>query len=203
MLLTIALCIIAYLIGSISSAVIICHIAGIPDPRIEGSKNPGATNVLRIGGKKLGILTLLADVIKGIIPVAAALMIDSNPYTVGPVMLAVFLGHLYPIFFKFVGGKGVATAFGAIMTVSWITGVLLLLIWGLVFFLTRFASLASIITAILAPICIFFFQSVEYILPVSLISLLLIWRHRSNIRRLMNGTEPKVLNNEKKKSEII
>jgi len=172
--------------------VIVCKFAGLPDPRKEGSKNPGATNVLRLGGKKLAALTLFGDVLKGVIAVAIAVYIDPNPLVVGPVMVAVFLGHLYPIFFGFQGGKGVATAFGAIATLSWFIGVIMLATWLLMVFLFRFSSLAALITAVLLPIYIYLFADPEYLFPTLLMSALLIWRHRSNIKRLLNGTEPKM-----------
>lgn len=203
---TILFCLLAYLIGSISSAVIVCRIAGLPDPRTAGSKNPGATNVLRLGNKKVALITLLGDTLKGVIPVAIALylshIIEIRPFVIGLVMLSVFLGHLYPIFFNFKGGKGVATAFGAIITLAWPVGLLLIACWGLVFAITRYSSLAALTAAILTPFFIFWWQGFCenvvwmdcYVIPVSIMSLFLIWKHRSNIERLIKGKEPKTGN---------
>jgi acyl phosphate:glycerol-3-phosphate acyltransferase len=191
MLIPILLCVMAYLIGSLSSAVIVCRMAGLPDPRNVGSKNPGATNVLRLGGKKLAAITLLGDVLKGVIAVALALLIDPDPFVISSVMVAVFLGHLYPIFFGFQGGKGVATAFGAIATLSLSVGGLLIATWGIIFYLFRYSSLAALITAGLAPFYIFLLADKWYVIPVSIMSLMLIFRHRTNIEKLLKGTEPK------------
>lgn len=185
-------CLLAYLLGSLSSAIIVCRVAGLPDPRSQGSKNPGATNVLRLGGKKLAAITLLGDVLKGFLPVFIAVHLLQPPLLISLVMIAVFLGHLYPVFFGFQGGKGVATAFGAILALSWLTGLALALTWGLVAYLTRLSSLAALVTALLAPIYTFFLTEKFYALPVLFMSLFLIWRHRSNIQRLLKGQEPKM-----------
>lgn len=182
----------AYLLGSVSSAIIVCRLSGLPDPRSEGSKNPGATNVLRLGGKKLAALTLLGDVLKGFIAVKLAMWFNPNPLNIAPVMLAVFLGHLYPIFFNFKGGKGVATAFGAIAGLSWLVGALLIGTWGLMVFLFRFSSLAALVSALLAPIFVALLLNIQYAIPVLIITFILLWRHRGNIDRLIKGTEPKL-----------
>lgn len=181
----------AYLLGSLSTAIIVCRLAGLPDPRTTGSKNPGATNVLRLGGKKLAALTLLFDALKGFIPVAVVMFIDLNPLIVGSVMVAVFLGHLYPIFFGFEGGKGVATALGVIFAVSWVVGLLVLITWGAVAFLFRISSLAALTAALLAPIYFGFWQH-DYTIAVSILSLFIFWRHRVNIQRLLKGVELKI-----------
>lgn len=169
-----------------------CRLSGLPDPRSQGSKNPGATNVLRLGGKKLAAITLLGDVLKGFIAVKLAMWFDPSPFVVAPVMLAVFLGHLYPIFFNFEGGKGVATAFGAILGISWLVGVMLIGIWLLVAFLFRRSSLAALTAALLAPIFVALFLNLEYAMAVAIMTLFLFWRHRGNIERLIKGTEPKL-----------
>lgn len=192
MLLTIVLSILAYLLGSVSSAIIVCHLSGLPDPRSEGSKNPGATNVLRLGGKKLAGITLLGDVLKGLIAVKIAMWIDPSPAVVAPVILAVFLGHLYPIFFNFEGGKGVATAFGAILGLSWAAGGTLILTWIIVAYLSRFSSLAALVAALLAPLFVTYFLNWHYAIPVVIMTVLLFWRHKKNIERLKAGTEPKI-----------
>ncbi len=191
-LITLIFCFVAYCIGSLSSAIIVCRIAGLADPRTQGSKNPGATNVLRIGGKKAAIATLLGDVIKGIIPVLIIKQINPLPDVIGPVMIAVFLGHLYPLFFKFQGGKGVATAIGAILGLYWPVGLFLIGTWGLAAYLFRISSLAALIAALLAPFFVFWWLSGEYAMYVAVISMMLFWRHRSNIQRLWDGKEPKI-----------
>lgn len=182
----------AYLLGSVSSAIIVCRLSGLPDPRSEGSKNPGATNVLRLGGKKLAAITLLGDVLKGFIAVKLTMWISPSPAIVAPVILAVFLGHLYPVFFNFEGGKGVATAFGAILGLSWTAGFLLLVIWIGMAYLFRYSSLAAIVSALLAPVFVAQFLNWHYAIPVFIMSLLLLWRHRGNIDRLRKGLEPKI-----------
>jgi len=182
----------AYLLGSVSSAIIVCRLSGLPDPRSQGSKNPGATNVLRLGGKKLAAITLFGDVLKGFIAVKLAMWFNPSPMMVAPVMLAVFLGHLYPIFFNFEGGKGVATAFGAIAGLSWLVSALLIGAWALLVFLFRFSSLAALVSALLAPILVGLCLNIQYAIPVLIMTCLLLWRHRGNIERLIKGTEPKI-----------
>ena len=183
----------AYLLGSLSSAIIICKLAGLPDPRGQGSGNPGATNVLRFGGKKLAALVLLGDILKGIIPATVAILIGLAPDTVAIVGLAAFVGHLYPVFFGFRGGKGVATAVGVILALSWITGLALIATWLLISFLLRISSLAAIGSAILAPAYIWYLTAQPaYVIAVGIMSLILIWRHRSNIRNLLSGQEPRI-----------
>lgn len=192
MLSTILLSVIAYLIGSVSSAIIVCRLSGLPDPRTQGSKNPGTTNVLRLGGKRLAVITLLGDVLKGLIPVIIAMHINSSPVAVAPVMLCAFLGHLYPIFFRFKGGKGVATAIGALFGLSWMVGFLSVVTWLVVVFLFRISSLAALIAAVLAPVFVIAYMNIVYAIPVAIMSMLLIWRHRGNIQRLRQGIEPKI-----------
>jgi glycerol-3-phosphate acyltransferase PlsY len=192
MLVTILLSVIAYLIGSISSAIIVCRLSGLPDPRSQGSKNPGATNVLRLGGKRLAAITLLGDALKGFIPVMITMNINASPATVAPVMLAAFLGHLYPLFFGFKGGKGVATAIGTLFGLSWVAGLLWVVTWLVMAFLFRLSSLAALTAAILAPIYVTLSINIFYAIPVAMMSFLLIWRHRENIHRIVQGTEPKI-----------
>ena len=183
----------AYLLGSLSSAIIICKLAGLPDPRGQGSGNPGATNVLRFGGKKLAALVLLGDILKGLIPATVAILIGLAPDTVAIVGLAAFVGHLYPVFFGFRGGKGVATAVGVILALSWITGLALIATWLLISILLRISSLAAIGSAILAPAYIWYLTAQPaYVIAVGIMSLILIWRHRSNIRNLLSGQEPRI-----------
>lgn len=192
----IILCLLSYLLGSLSSAVIICHFAQLPDPRLAGSKNPGTTNVLRLGGKKLAAFTLLCDVLKGALPILVARLFNVHPITIGLMMLAVVLGHMYPIFYGFKGGKGVATAAGAILALSWPAGVLLILTWVLIAFIFKISSLAALTAAVLAPFYVGFSLGAHqgYIFAgfVIVMSILVIIRHRANIQRLMKGEEPKI-----------
>jgi len=184
----IALLLAAYLLGSISSAVIVCRVMGITDPRNSGSRNPGATNVLRIGGRKAGILTFAGDLSKGILPVLVANMLEFSVLWTSAIVVAVFLGHCLPLFFSFVGGKGVATVFGAVTTMNWQIGLVLLVVWVLVFFIFRIASLSGLISALVLPIASWIL-SPEIVLPMLIMSLLLIWRHQRNIKNLLTGKE--------------
>jgi len=183
---------IAYLFGSISSAIVICKLMGLPDPRNEGSGNPGATNVLRIGGKKAAIITLFGDVIKGVIPVLAAKWYGLDTFGLSLVAFAAFLGHLYPVFFRFEGGKGVATAFGCLIALNWQVGLMLSGTWLVIAILFRYSSLAALTTSILAPIYMWYFTNTNYAVMTCVMSLLLIYRHRKNIRNLVTGKESKI-----------
>jgi len=188
-----ALFVAAYLLGSISTAVIVCRVLGLPDPRHQGSKNPGATNVLRIGGKKAAALTLVGDALKGVIPVAIAQALGFDDVALAVTAMAAFLGHLFPLFFGFKGGKGVATAVGVISVLSWQSGLCLIATWLLVAKVFRISSLAALIAASLAPPYLWYWEkSVAYLVLSLLISLVLIWRHKSNIQKLMAGAEDKL-----------
>jgi len=188
--------VLAYLIGSLSGALIVTKMMRLPDPRTQGSGNPGATNVLRHGGKKAAIITLCLDILKGSIAVLVAKFVTTSAMTdmiLAGATLAVFLGHLYPIFFNFRGGKGVATAFGALLMLTWPVSLALLGTWLILLLLFRYSSLAAILTAILTPVYMFWLSGVwEYVFMSFLISALLIWRHRSNIHNLVKGKEDKV-----------
>lgn len=185
--------VVAYLLGSFSSAVVTCRMLGLPDPRTQGSGNPGASNVLRIGGKKAALLTLLGDALKGFIPVLAARLLDLDDLTVALVMLAAVLGHLYPVFFRFQGGKGVATLIGDLLALNPLSGLCFLITWVVMAVLFRYASLASMTALVLAPLFVWYFTGVQvFYFMVMGISLLLIFRHRSNIRNLAAGTESKL-----------
>ena len=187
---TIILSIISYLIGSISAAIITCKIMGLPDPRTLGSHNPGATNVKRIGGNKAAAITLFGDMLKGFIPVMITLLLSSDELTIVLVAIAAFLGHLYPIFFGFKGGKGVATAFGVIVAVSWPAAIAMLLTWLLIAYGLKISSLSALVTAALAPVYFWWLEdSILLIYMASFISIMLIWRHRTNIQRLLQGDE--------------
>jgi len=182
----------AYLIGSLSGALIVCSFMGLPDPRTQGSGNPGATNVLRYSGKTAAIFTLLVDVSKGVTAVLIAKFFTSSALILASATLAVFLGHLYPLFFHFKGGKGVATAFGALVTLAWPVGVSALTTWLVIAGLFRYSSLAALTAAMLAPFYMYWFTGqIEYIFLSVILSSLLIWRHRSNIRHLLSGQEDK------------
>ncbi|MFY8274054.1 glycerol-3-phosphate 1-O-acyltransferase PlsY [Pseudoalteromonas sp. SSDWG2] len=185
------MCFFAYLLGSVSSAVLICHLFALPDPRQAGSKNPGATNVLRLGGKFPATLVLVFDILKGTIPVWGAYFLGIDPIHLGLVAVAACLGHIYPLFFGFKGGKAVATAFGALLPIGLSLGGLLIVTWGAVVALTRYSSLAALVTVSLAPVYTWLIKPV-YTLPVTFLTVLIIFRHRGNIVRLLKGTEPKV-----------
>jgi glycerol-3-phosphate acyltransferase PlsY len=191
--LDIILIITAYLLGSISSAIITCRMMGLPDPRTIGSRNPGATNVLRTGNKKAAAVTLVGDFLKGLLPVLIGLALGAEPLVLALIGMAAFLGHLYPIFFGFQGGKGVATALGVILGLSWPVAVAALLTWLLMAKVFKISSLSALTAAILTPLyCWLLAPQIEYIILFSVLSLLLIWRHRSNIRNLMSGAEGKI-----------
>jgi len=183
--------VVAYLAGSISSAILICRLLKLPDPRNEGSNNPGATNVYRIGGTFPAILTLLFDVLKGTIPVWGAYFLGIPPFALGAIAVAACVGHIFPVFFGFKGGKGVATALGAILPIGASLVAMLVGTWFLVARVSGYSSLAAVITAICAPIFTFFVKPM-YTFPVAMLSALIIARHKDNIMRLYNGTEDKI-----------
>ncbi|MEQ1600282.1 MAG: glycerol-3-phosphate 1-O-acyltransferase PlsY [Methylophilaceae bacterium] len=191
-LIPIACIVAAYLLGSISFGIWVSRAFGLPDPRTVGSGNPGATNVLRSGKKLAAALTLLGDALKGWLAVWLALHYGMLMWVVSSVGLAVFIGHLYPIFHGFKGGKGVATALGIMLAISWWLGLFAAITWLLVFAIMRYSSLAAITAAVFAPVYAWLILSrpyKDYVLMVLVLSLLLIWRHRSNIQKLINGTE--------------
>ena len=180
----------AYLLGSISFGIIISKLYQLPDPRTVGSGNPGATNVLRSGKKSAAILTLLGDGFKGWFIVWLALQAGMLMWVVACVGLAVFFGHLYPIYHKFKGGKGVATALGIMLAISIWLGLAALITWALVFAITRYSSLAAIVAAMMAPVYAWFLLPYKnYVLMMLAISAMLIWRHKTNIEKLLNGSE--------------
>ena len=187
----------AYLIGSVSFAVVVSKLFGLGDPRSYGSKNPGATNVLRSGNKTAAVLTLLLDALKGFVPVMLAerfaFELGFEDTTIAFVGVAAFLGHLFPVFFRFQGGKGVATAAGVLLAFEPLLGAGVLLTWALVAAAFRYASLASVLAAIVAPFAmLMFFDRPIVALAVSVMSLLLIWRHWHNIVKLLTGKESRI-----------
>lgn len=184
---------ISYLAGSISSAIIVCRAFGLPDPRTTGSNNPGATNVMRLGGKKAAIITLVGDLLKGLIPVAIVNLLALSPLALALSALGAFLGHLFPIFFGFKGGKGVATAFGAILGLSPLVALCAFGTWILVFATTKISSLSALTAAVLAPLFLYLFKApLEIVIVVIVMDLLLIYRHKANISRLLKGEEGKM-----------
>jgi len=181
----------AYLVGSISFGILISKLFGLADPRTVGSGNPGATNVLRSGKKLAALLTLLGDALKGWLPVWLAMQNNMLMWVVSSVGVAVFLGHLYPIYFKFKGGKGVATALGVMLAISPFIALAAFVTWIIVFAASRYASLASIVAALFAPMHAYYYLRPykDYFLMLLVLCVLLIWRHRTNIQKLLNGTE--------------
>ena len=180
----------AYLIGSISSAIIVCRLMGLPDPRSEGSNNPGATNVLRIGGKKAAAITLLGDMLKGVLPVAAGHLFDVSTMTFALAAMAAFLGHLYPVFFGFKGGKGVATALGTQFGLHWGIGLAVAGIWLFMAKVVKISSLSALVSMALAPVIIYWIWPADELIVMQIImSIILFWRHKSNIQRLLSGEE--------------
>ena len=182
----------AYLIGSLNSAIVLCKLAGLPDQRSQGSGNPGAKNVLRFGGKKLAATVLIFDVVKGILPVVIASLLVLDTVWLAATAFAAFLGHLYPLFFQFKGGKGVATAFGGFLALSLLLAGSILLSWLVVFAISRISSLSAIIAASLAPLYSIWFVddlAARWIVIVMVGMLLL--RHSGNIKRLLSGEESK------------
>lgn len=167
---------------------------GLEDPRTAGSGNPGATNVLRVGGKLPAALTLLGDALKGFIPVFLTALVTSHPPTIALAALAAFIGHLYPIFFNFEGGKGVATAIGAILGIDASVGALALLTWLAISLAFRRSSLAALVTFVLVPVYLLFENQQAFALVFVVIAVFLFYTHRSNIQRLINGTEPTIGN---------
>lgn len=183
----------AYLIGSLCSAVIVSRVFNLPDPRANGSKNPGATNVLRLSGKKYAAIVLVADMLKGVIPLLLAHALHSGPTIMGFTCLAAVLGHIYPVFFEFKGGKGVATAIGAFLGFHFTFGSAIIIIWLLIANLSRYSSLASMIAIIFAPFySLLVIGNLSAFFPLVLLSIFVIYQHRNNYCRLIDGTEPKI-----------
>ena len=192
----------AYLVGSLAFAVIVSRVMGLSDPRTFGSRNPGATNVLRSGSKAAAVVTLLLDALKGLVPVLLV-KVYGEPYglgdgTVALVGLAAFLGHLYPLFFRFQGGKGVATFIGVVLGIHWILGLATGVTWIIIAFFFRYSSLASLVAAVFAPVYYLlgdrfgWYAEKPIALALAVMAGLLWWRHRENLKRLMAGRESKL-----------
>lgn len=190
----------AYLCGSISSAILVCKIAGLPDPRTQGSGNPGATNVLRIGGKAAAACVLVFDILKGMVPVWLAYLLHLAPLYLGLTAIAACLGHIYPLFFRFRGGKGVATALGAIAPIGWDLTGLMTGTWLLTVLLSGYSSLGAIVSALIAPFYVWWFKP-QFTFPVSMLSCLILLRHHDNIQRLWRGQESKIWKRKKTRKE--
>lgn len=185
--------VIAYLIGSLSAAIIVCKLMGLPDPRSLGSKNPGATNVLRYGGKKAAAITLLGDALKGFLPVLAAKLLGQGHGNLEIIAAAAFFGHLYPVFFQFKGGKGVATALGVFLAMSLPVALSMLVTWLVMAFVFKISSLAALTAACLGPVFVWYWEpDIAFIIMSVVLSGVLIWRHRTNIRNLITGSEGKI-----------
>lgn len=188
---TLAMIIVAYLLGSVSSAILVCRLLGLPDPRTTGSNNPGATNILRMSNKVTAATVLFLDILKGTLPVWGAYFLQIEPIYLGIIGVAACLGHMYPIFFDFQGGKAVATALGTLLPIGLGLGALLIVTWVAVAKLTKYSSLAAIVTVSMAPLYVFLLKPI-YVYPTLMLSALIILRHKENIVRLFKGTENKI-----------
>ena len=190
---TAAFVVLGYLLGSLPFAVIVSRAFGLADPRSYGSGNPGATNVLRSGNKAAAVLTLLGDAAKGWLAVWLAAHFGAEEAALAGIGLAAFLGHVFPVFLGFKGGKGVATAVGVLLGLHWILALVATLTWLLVALVTRYSSLAALLAAVEAPFAAWILSDrADIALPVAVMSMLLIWRHAANIRKLLAGTESRI-----------
>jgi glycerol-3-phosphate acyltransferase PlsY len=180
----------AYLIGSVCSAIMVCRLMGLPDPREQGSGNPGATNVMRFGGKKAAGITLLGDSLKGLLPVYGAILWGLPTEIIALTGLAAFLGHLYPVFFGFQGGKGVATSVGVLLGFSPLLGLGVIATWLLIYKLSKISSLSALIASTLSPLYAWFIVGdLNIVIAAAVMTVLLLWRHKANIQRLLAGEE--------------
>lgn len=193
MIMQISLILFAYLFGSVASAIVVCKLMRLSDPRTQGSGNPGATNVLRLHGKKAAALTLVGDVLKGVIPVLLAKGLHAPDLIIALTGIAAFSGHLFPIYFSFHGGKGVATFIGVLFATYWLLGLTYIGTWLLMALLFRYSSLSALIAAAMTPVfTVLLLPNPVFIVANSVMGIFLIWRHRSNIRKLLDGTEDKI-----------
>lgn len=193
MLINITLIIFAYLFCSISFAMVICKLLQLEDPRLHGSKNPGTTNILRLYGKRVAILTLGGDVLKGVIPVIIAKLLDRPDMILASISLASIIGHSFPIFYNFSGGKGIATLTGTLLATHWLLGSIFIAIWLAMAFSFRYSSLSGITAVATIPICTAILIGSHWLTAGHvLIAILIFWRHKSNIKKLFNGEEQKL-----------
>lgn len=198
----IVLTIVGYLFGSISSAILVCRALGLPDPRSGGSNNPGATNVLRLGGRKAGALTLAGDFLKGLLPVLIARAVTDEGWIYGTVGVAAFLGHLYPLFFGFRGGKGVATGLGVLLGWSWLAAALTVATWLVVAMIFRISSVAALTAFLVAPAYVYWATASPAMTgTMAILTVLTYWRHRGNIANLISGKEQAIARGEDKEAE--
>ena len=184
--------IIGYLLGSLSCGILLSKVMKSEDPRTQGSGSAGATNILRTMGKKQAAIVLIGDMVKGLLAVWIGMLLGMQGMMLGFVAFATVLGHVFPLYFKFKGGKGVATTVGTLFALSFWVGLIVIIIWLAVALVFRFSSLASLVAAVCAPAFMPIFGSIAYTLPVLLITLLIIWKHVENIKRLKSGTESKI-----------
>ena len=187
----ITLVLMAYFFGSISFGIIISYIFKLSDPRTIGSKNPGATNVMRAGNKLAALLTLLGDMLKATLVIAIANYMDVSEINLVIISIAVLLGHIFPVYYQFKGGKGVATAFGILLGFNWLLALTVFFVWLCIFLIWRYSSLAAVVATLSAPIISYFLEfSIETLWLTIVIAILIIYRHKGNIKNLLNGTEP-------------
>ena len=187
----ITLVLMAYFFGSISFGIIISYIFILSDPRTIGSKNPGATNVMRAGNKLAALLTLLGDMLKATLVIAIANYMDVSEINLVIISIAVLLGHIFPVYYQFKGGKGVATAFGILLGFNWLLALTVFFVWLCIFLIWRYSSLAAVVATLSAPIISYFLEfSIETLWLTIIIAILIIYRHKGNIKNLLNGTEP-------------
>ena len=188
----------AYLIGSFSTAIITCRIMGLEDPRKTGSNNPGATNVLRHGGKKAAIITLSGDMLKGLIPVLTVSLLPAESFhtdnlTIAVVGLFALLGHIFPVYYGFNGGKGVATYYGVILGINWLVGLIALAIWLGMAAAIKISSLSALVSIFLSPVILWYFsRSPELTAAVTVMSVFVFWRHKKNISKILDGSEARI-----------
>lgn len=182
----------AYLLGSINSAIIVCYIFRLPSPRSIGSGNPGTTNVLRIGGKVPAAITLVFDILKGLVPVLIAKMLTANEFIIACTALYAILGHVFPIFFGFKGGKGVATLIGTLFGFGWVLGLIFVITWLCVALITKYSSLAALVATVVASISVIFMANLQIAAPFLIIAIMILIKHKGNIQRLISGQESKI-----------
>ena len=194
MLINLVMLIIAYLLGSLCAAIFVCKLLKLPDPRSQGSRNPGATNVLRLGGKKAAAIVLTGDMLKGLLAVLIARLLSIDGFALGLIALAAVIGHLFPIYFHFKGGKGVATALGSILGLSPILALIAIITWLIVAKLFHYSSLAALSAMFITTISSFFIAQGDYFPAITAITILLIFSHRENISKLYKGAESKLKN---------